>query len=185
MALAFGDDHFLSAPAAEDLRGGLDHQRMRVDVRRLLRRLDEVRLEQHRLAFDAVRAPRDFLQAPPKRVGESAVVVLHLADEDARLSALPISAARFRAKENSRRRSSDESPPARSAHRWASPKTTSPLAEDVGSTQSNRVGGCVVSPWGTANRKPSNPPPAAPRRSPPQGGRLLLGSRLMTCPPAG
>ena len=56
VALALGDQDFAGVPATEDLGGGADDRRMCVDVRRLGRRLDEVRLQEDRPATRPTRA---------------------------------------------------------------------------------------------------------------------------------
>ena len=56
MALALGDQHLASLPAAKDLGGRDDDTGMRVDLRSGADGLDEVGLEQNRLSLDARRA---------------------------------------------------------------------------------------------------------------------------------
>ena len=64
MPLPLADDDLARPPASKDLGGGADDRGVGVDVRRLAARLDEVRLEQDRLAR---RPPRRKPQRPRVR----------------------------------------------------------------------------------------------------------------------
>src|SRR5271157_602359 len=82
MPLAFGHDHLASLPAAEHLPGGADDRGVGVDLGVGAVGLDEVRLEQDRLALEGGRAEAQFLQAVAQNLLEIPCVRGGLGDED-------------------------------------------------------------------------------------------------------